>query len=243
MEMANTFPTALLNSRRHQSEYSVYQTVADSPMEGRAVYGAVPPGGCEVDLAIWLVGHVRIALEVKGGEYVEVDGLWQRTSDLGGETVNDQANQAFRAGIGLRNYLKQHEGDHSPFVVGALVLPNMPVGHVMERTNSQAIVLCGLERLVERLKAEAVTRNILFPPTWADARRESGLLLERPPEPEQEPAPEPEPPADAPNGAEAGGLGELLRDHGVYIGRVETLHLHLAKRKGQIPYPDWVPGV
>ena len=237
MEMANNFPAALLDSRRHQSEHLVYQAIANSPLEGLAVYGAVPPGGLEVDFAIWLVGDVRIALEVKGGQYEELNGIWQRIPDLGGETVTDQATQAFNAGIKMCRYLKKHRGEHSPFVVSALALPGMPAGHPMERTNSQAIVMCGLDRLLERLKAAAVTRNILFPPTWADARRESALLLERPPEPEQEPEQSPEPP----NGADAAGIASLLGDHGVYIGRVEHLHLHLPKRKGQIPYPDWMP--
>ena len=56
----------------------------------------------------------------------------------------------------------------------------------------------------------------------------------------QEPAPEPQPSVEAPNGADAEGIATLLGDHGVYIGRVENLHLHLAGRKGQIPYPDWM---
>ena len=195
-----------------------------------------------MDIAAWYVGDVRTAVEIKGGEYIEAENGWQRTADLGGESLDTQISQAFEAGMGLHRYLKRHEGEHSPFVVNVLVLPDMPVGHEIERRNGQAIVLCGLDNLVERIRNTAVARNkILFPPTWAEARRESALLLERPPEPEQEPAPEPQPSAEPPNGADAKGIASLLEGHGVYIGRVEHLHLHLAEGKGQIPYPDWMP--
>ena len=244
MEMLNSFPENLRGSRRHQAELAVFLLFANSAVDGIAVYGAVPPGGSQVDIVAWYVADVRAAVEIKGGEYIEVDGVWQRTADLGGESVDTQISQAFEAGMGLHHYLKRHEGEHSPFVVNVLVLPDMPAGHELERRNGQAIVLCGRDNLVERIRNAAVTRNkILFPPTWADARRESALLLARPPEPEQEPEPEPKPSAEPPNGADAEGIAALLGDHGVYIGRVEHLHLHLAERKGQIPYPDWVPGV
>ena len=240
MEMANTYPMSLRNSRRHQAELGVYQAFHDSPVEGLAAYGAVPPGGSQVDIAAWYPGHVRTAIEVKGGQYECINGVWQRIPDLGGEPVSDQLAQAFRAGIGMHRYLKQHKREHTPFVVSILVLPDMPPGHEIERRNGQAIVLCGMDGLVERIRNEALDRNeIHFPPTWADARRESALLLERPPEPEQEP--EPQPSAEPPNGADAEGIASLLGDHGVYIGRVENLHLHLPEGKGQIPYPDWFP--
>lgn len=242
MEMLNNFPANLRDSRRHQSELDVFLEFANSDIDGIAVYGAVPPGGSQVDVAAWFVGDVRTAVEIKGGEYIEAEGGWQRTADLGGESVDTQISQAFEAGMSLHWYLKRFEGDHSPFIVNVLVPPDMPAGHELERRNGQAIVLCGRDNLVERIRNAAVAhKKIHFPPTWAEARREARLLLERPPEPEQEPAPEPEPPADTPNGPGAEGIAALLGDHGVYIGRVEHLHVHLPKRKGQIPYPDWMP--
>ena len=240
MEMQNNFPENLRNSRRHQSELKVFLEFVNSDIDGIAVYGAVPPGGSQVDITAWIVGHVRTSVEIKGGKYIEGENGWQRTPDLGGESLDTQISQAFEAGMGLHRYLKRHEGDHSPFVVNVLVLPDMPAGHEIERRNGQAIVLCGLDNLVERIRKTAVARNkILFPPTWAEARREAQLLLERPPEPEQEPAPEPS--TEPPNGADAEGIASLLEGHGVYIGRVENLHLHLAEGEGQIPHPAWFP--
>ena len=190
MEIINTFPEQFRNNRRRQAELAVYEALADSDVEGIAVYGAVPSGGCEVDFAVWYVGHVRAAIEVKGGEYENAGGVWQRVPDLGGEPVTGQIAQAFRSGIGMHRYLKQHEGDHSPYVVSVLVLPDIPPGHEIERTNGKAIVLCGLERLVERIRKASVGRHdIHFPPTWDVAGRESELLLTQPSETEPEPQP------------------------------------------------------
>lgn len=173
MEMVNTYPTNLRGSRRHRAELAVYQAFSDSLIDGLAAYGAVPPGGFQVDIAAWYPGHVRTAIEVKGGQYVYINGVWQRISDLGGELVSDQLAQAFRAGIRMHRYLKQHQGEHTPFVVSVLVLPDLPAGHEIERLNSQTMVLCGMDGLVERIRNQAVERNeIHFPPTWADARRE-----------------------------------------------------------------------
>ena len=226
MEMANHFPEHRRRDRRRKAELAVYQAYADSPLEGLALYGAVPPGGSEVDLPVWYVEYVRMALEIKGGEYEEINGIWQRVPDLGAEDITTQAAQAFDAGMGLHRYLKRHEGDHSPFVVAALVLPDMPAGHKLERTNCQTIIVCGLEDLVERVRNEALARNTIhFPPTWDDARRESKLLMARPSESE------PEPQAQVPNG-----MADLLQDRGIYIERVEHLHLHLgAQAPADIP--------
>ena len=146
MEMLNNFPANLRHSRRHQSELEVFLKFANSDIDGIAVHGAVPPGGSQVDIAAWYVGDVRTAVEVKGGEYIEAENGWQRTADLGGESVDTQISQAFEAGMDLHRYLKRHVGDHSPFVVNVLVLPDMPAGHELERRNGQAIVLCGRDR-------------------------------------------------------------------------------------------------
>lgn len=130
----------------------------------------------------------------------------------------------------MYRYLKKHEGDHSPYVVTALALPDMPPGHVIERVCGQSIVICGLDDLVERIRNEAVARHTIhFPPTWEDTRRESRLLTLGQPEPE------PERPSAA-NGAAPGDIASLLGERGVYIERVEHLHLHLdAKAATDIP--------
>ena len=206
----------------------VYQAFADSSIDGLALYGAVPPGGTELDLVSWIVGHVRTNIEVKGGPHKYVNGVWRRSQDGIDDPISCPAAQAFDAGMKLHRHLKAHQGEHSPYVVSVLVLPDMPAGHVLEQVNSQTIIICGLEDLVERVKAQAVERHTIhFPPTWVDARRESQLLLAG--------QPEPEPPAST-GGAALNGVGGLLRDGGVYIERVENLHLHLdGKAAADIP--------
>ena len=216
MEMGNIFPAHRRNDRKRQAELQAYQAYADSPADGLALYSAVPPGGSEIDIIAWHVGHVRIAIDVKGGPYELIGGVWQRVQDDGPEAVTCQASKIFDAGMKLHRFLKRHQVEHSPFVVTALALPDMPPGHAIEQTGSKAIIICGMEDLVERLRNEAVEREVIhFPPTWEDARRESHLLLAGQPEPER-------PTASAPDG-----IADLLRERGVYIERVENLHLHL----------------
>ena len=222
METANDFPHGRRNNRRRQSELQVYQAYADSDEDGIALYSMVPPGGSEIDVIAWYVGHVRMAIEIKGGLYENINGMWQQVHDDGAEAVTCQVSKAFDGALALHRYLKQHEGEHSPYVVSALVLPDMPPGHAIERVCGQAIVVCGLEDLVQRVKTQAVERHTIhFPPTWVDARRESQLLLAGQPEPER---------PSSTGGAVPGGVAGLLRDGGVYIERVQNLHLHLDAR-------------
>ena len=217
MEMGNIFPAHRRNDRKRQAELRVYQAYADSPADGLALYSTVPPGGSEIDIIAWHVGHVRMAVGIKGGPYEQVNSVWQRVTDQGAEPLSAQASHAFDDGMKLHRYLKQHEAGHSPYVVTALALPDMPPGHAIERVCGQSIVVCGLDDLVDRIRNEAVARHTIhFPPTWEDARRESRLLTLGQPEPE------PERPSAAP-----GGIADLLRERGVYIERVENLHLHL----------------
>ena len=221
MEMARNFPAHRRADRRRQAELQVYQAYADSLADGLALYSAVPPGGSEVDLVAWHVGHVRVAIDIKGGPYEKVNGIWQRVQDDGPEAVACQASKAFDAGMKLHRFLKRHQVEHSPFVVAVLVLPDLPPGHAIEQTGSQTIIVCGMEDLVERVRNKAVARHTIhFPPTWEDARRESRLLTLGQPEPE------PECPSEA-NGAAPGDIAGLLGERGVYIERVENLHLHL----------------
>lgn len=217
MEMANDIPTGRRNGRRQQSELQVCQAYADSPEDGIALYSMVPPGGSEIDVIAWHVGHVRMAIAVKGGICEYINGMWQHVCDNGAEAVTCQVSKAFDGALALHRFLKQHEADHSPYVVSALVLPDMPPGHAIERLCGQAIVVCGLEDLVQRVKAQAVERHTIhFPPTWVDARRESQLLLAGQPEPER---------PSATGGGVPGGVAGLLQDRGIYIERVENLHL------------------
>ena len=228
METANDFSHGRRNDRRRQAELQVYQAYADSPEDGIALYSKVPPGGSEIDVIAWYVGHVRMAIAVKGGPCEYVDGMWQHVYDDGMEAVTCQASKAFDAALALHRFLKKNEGEHSPYVVSAMVLPDMPPGHAIERVCVQSIVVCGMEDLVQRVKAQAVERHTIhFPPTWVDARRESQLLLAGQPEPER---------PSATGGAVPGGVAGLLRDGGVYIKRVENLHLHLgAQAAADIP--------
>lgn len=221
MEMGNIFPAHRRNDRKRQAELQVYQAYADSPTDGLALYSTVPPGGSEVDLVAWYVSHVRVAIDIKGGPYEKVNGVWQRVQDDGSEAVACQASKAFDAGMKLHRFLKRHQVEHSPFVVAALALPDMPPGHAIEQTGSQTIIICGMEDLVDRIRNEAVARHTIhFPPTWEDARRESRLLTLGQPEPE------PERPS-APGGATPSGVAGLLQAQGIHIERVENLHVHL----------------
>ena len=94
-------------------------------------------------------------------------------------------------------------------------------------------MVCGLEDLVQRVKAQAVERHTIhFPPTWVDARRESQLLLAGQPEPER---------PSATGGGVPGGVAGLLQDRGIYIERVENLHLHLTQGPRRTFRPERKP--
>ena len=223
MEMQpSSFPEHRIHHLLRRAEHDVYRAYAESPAQGIAVYGAVPPGGREVDFAIWYPNHVRVALEVKGGEYAFVNGSWRLLGPGGPEAVGCPITQAFDAGIKLHKYLKSNPGPHSPYVVSVAAFPDMEPGHDLERVNGLAAVVCGLDDIVTRVMEQALEHHdIMYPPTWEDARRESKLLL-------------PDIPAQPDDGAPAGSTGmdaesaaDLLGAHGITVGHVEHLHVHL----------------
>ena len=110
MEMGNIFPAHRRNDRKRQAELAVYQAYADSPTDGLALYSTVPPGGSEIDIIAWHVGHVRMAVGIKGGPYEQVNSVWQRITDQGAEPLSAQASHAFDAGMKLYRYPEEARG-------------------------------------------------------------------------------------------------------------------------------------
>ena len=224
MEMQpGSFPEHRIHNLLRRAELDVYRAYAESPAPGIAVYGAVPPGGREVDFTVWYPGHVRVALEVKGGEYACANGEWRLKGPGGPEAVGCPITQAFDGGIKLHKYLKANQGAHSPYVAAVVAFPDMEPGHGLERVSGLAAVVCGIGDIVARVMEQALNHHdILYPPTWEDARRESKLLLPNiPAQPEDAPG------SNDADSEDAGCATGLLGAHGITIGHVEHLHVHL----------------
>ena len=128
--------------------------------------------------------------------------------------------------MALRNFLCERLGRrHKPFVIAAVVFPDMEPAPDIEALTAggQTHVIWGAGDVAGRLVNIAAQVGVKFPPGALDVQRETALLPMGQPETER---------PSATGGAAPGGLAGLLPERGIYIERVENLHLHLDARAG-----------
>ena len=227
MEVKPIFPENRLRDPKRQAELAVYRDLEASMVSGVAVYGARPGAfGVDLDFALWLEGIARFVLEVKGGRYFVDGGEWLLDGPGGATSKSSPLMQAWDNAMALRNFLCERLGRrHKPFVIAAVVFPDMEPDPDIEAltAGSQGHVLWGAGNIAERLAAIAAEVGVKFPPGALDVQRETALLPMGQPEPER---------PSALSGAAPGGLAGLIQERGIYIERVENLHLHLDARVG-----------
>ena len=178
MKMRNPYPTEHIDNPKRRAERMVYGELAASRRPGAAIFEAYPPGGEEIDFAVLVEGAGRYAISVKGGIYILDAGEWY-LEEVTGEPSRqrDPLRAIFDAGMAWHRHLDAHtpKGIY-PFVVPILAFPDLEQGHVLEDTPGKAIVVCGLDGLLERIIDRADER-IHHPLTADDVERDVGLTL------------------------------------------------------------------
>ena len=231
MEVKPVFPEHRLRDPKRQAELAVYRDLEASVIPGVALYGARPgPNGVEMDFALWLESIARFVLEVKGGQYCVEGGEWFLEGPGGAMPKNSPLMQAWDNAMSLRNFLCERLGRrHKPFIIAVVVFPDMEPDPDIEALTAggQTHVLWGAGDVAGRLANIAAQVGVKFPPGLLDVQRETALLPMGQPEPER---------PSATGGAAPNDLAGLLQERGIYIERVENLHLHLdAKAATDIP--------
>ena len=193
MRMENPSPSEHENDPKRRVERMVYGELAASRRPGAVIFEAYPPGGAEIDFVVLVEGAGRYAVSVKGGIYTLDAGEWYLEEVTGHPSrQRDPLRAIFDAAMAWHRHLDAHTPKGvCPFVVPVLALPDLEQGHVLEGTPGKAIVVCGLDGLLERI-IDRANDLVRYPLTAADVERDVGLTL-----PGAHPKPNPGPSAVA----------------------------------------------
>ena len=88
MKVTPDFPDHRREDPRRAAELRVYNELANSMAPGQAIYELkATPEAPEVDFGIWLEDVARVGLQVKGGQYTTVNGVWRLHTGIDAEIV------------------------------------------------------------------------------------------------------------------------------------------------------------
>ena len=122
------FPSGRRKKPKRQAERRVYEALAGSNRRGfcyyewRRGYERI-----ELDFAVWIEGLGRFALQVKGGNYLLVDGEWRLQTRDGLQPVRScPLDETKLAALDLHDDIAECAvTPYNPFVVPVLVFPDM----------------------------------------------------------------------------------------------------------------------
>ena len=122
------FPSGRRRDPKRRAEREVYEALAGSDRRG-FVYYEWRRGyeRIELDFAVWVEGLGRVALQVKGGHYLLVDGEWRlKTRDSVKPIDVSPLDEAWLAALDLHDDIEElAETGYNPFVIPALLFPDM----------------------------------------------------------------------------------------------------------------------
>ena len=122
------FPSGRRKKPKRQAERRVYAALAGSDRQG-FVYYEWRQGyeHIELDFAVWIGGLGRLALQVKGGHYLLIDGEWYlKTRDGVQPIAASPLDEAWLGALDLHDDIKELAATgYNPFVIPVLAFPDM----------------------------------------------------------------------------------------------------------------------
>ena len=122
------FPSGRRKKPQRQAERRVYEALAGSDRQG-FVYYEWRKGyrHIELDFAVWVKDLGRIALQVKGGRYLLIDGEWRLKTRNGVQPIAaSPLDEAWLAALDLHDDIEELAATgYNPFVIPVLVFPDM----------------------------------------------------------------------------------------------------------------------
>ena len=130
------FPSGRRKKPKRQAERRVYEALAGSDRQG-FIYYEWRQGyeHIELDFVVWVKGLGRFALQVKGGQYLIVDGEWHLKTRAGVQPIAaSPLDEAWLAMLDLHDDIKElAETTYNPFVIPVLVFPDMEPDEAIEK--------------------------------------------------------------------------------------------------------------
>ena len=175
MHLSPAFPERRRESPFFRREAQVYDQFARCPLSGFVLYEIRPfPHAPDLDFAIWLQGHARIPLQVKGGGYSLKNGVWRLHTQSGAEqVVTCPLVQTLDAAFAVKDAVKKRLR-RRVYVLPVLVFPDMAADPSIDilAASRRVQVLWGGHDLVNRLIHLSQIVGIGYPPTAQDIREE-----------------------------------------------------------------------
>ena len=181
MKVQPQFPEHRLHDPKRRAELAAYRDLEASELPGIAVYSSrVGPASPEIDNSIWIPGHCRGVVEIKGGQYCRENEKWFLAGPGGRVARPNPLMQAYDAGMSLRNAIGErlpHRG--KPYVICVTLFADMQRDEEIEACTAggPSKVLWGTENIVGRLVELAREVGIKYPPSTTDAEEESALMV------------------------------------------------------------------
>ena len=135
------FPPSRRKKPKRQAERRVYEALAATARQG-FVYYEWRKGyeHLELDFAVWVEGLGRLALQVKGGHYLLIDGDWHLKTREGIRPVKScPLDEAKLAAFDLHDDIKElADARYNPYVIPVLAFPDMESDPAIEQLARRA---------------------------------------------------------------------------------------------------------
>ena len=129
------FPLNRRRDPKRRAEREVYEALAGSDRQGFVYYewrrDYQHP---ELDFALWIAGLGRIALQVKGGHYLFIDGEWHLKTRQGKKVVRSSPlDETWLAMLDLHGDIEEKaQTSYNPFIIPVLALTDMEPNPAIE---------------------------------------------------------------------------------------------------------------
>ena len=149
----------------------------------------------QLDFATWLSGVGRFGLQVKGGQYVLLNGQWYLQTGNRLEMKESPLRKTCDATMSLHDEIAENVS-YKAFLIPVLIFPDMEPDPaiIAEAERSKAHVIWGVDGLVDRLREIADVTGVYHPPDEEDITREVAAVTDG--QVLYEPRDAPAPPAD-----------------------------------------------
>ena len=159
------FPSGRRRQPKRQAERSVYEALANIERRGFCYYEwRRGYEHIELDFAVWVEDLGRFALQVKGGQYLIVDGEWHLKTRAGIKHVRScPLDETKLAALDLHDDIDERAATpYNPYVIPVLVFPDMESDPAIESLAQRkgVYVIWGTEHLLTDLAEIVRSRRV-----------------------------------------------------------------------------------
>ena len=162
------FPSGRRRKPKRRAEREVYEALAVSDRQGFAYYEwRRGYERIELDFAVWVENLGRFALQVKGGRYLLIDGVWYLKTRDGVQSIKAcPLDEAKLGALDLHDDIQERARTfHNPYAIPVLVFPDMEadadIGNLAQRKG--VYVIWGTENLLHDLEDIVRSRSVSDP--------------------------------------------------------------------------------